>query len=151
MNDIVIDLEQTLFKHGVLGVQYKNWNSILVDHSSNVYNETHLREFRSLIGKKRGIYVYTFNDGSSEHILYVGKSQDLASRLSVHYKERHDKMGMPKWRQFWQSHTHQMKIYYKEINVDADSYVDEAMRIIVERYMIAKLKPISENTYKSVK
>lgn len=151
MHTLVSDLEHLLYKYGVLGSQYSNWQFIQIDHSNNLYDDSHLKKFRSIIGKQKGIYVYTNTIDDTEKVLYVGKSQDIASRLSIHYKERHDRMGMPRWRRFWQYHTCIMKVYYIGIDYDEDSYIDEALRIIVERYLIAKLKPISEQTYKSVK
>lgn len=151
MNPLAIDLEKVLTNYELL--DYKKWPRITIDHSTD-YRSDVLKELRETIpggNKCSGIYIYTFEDAEGlNQILYIGKSKTLPKRLFNHYKERYGLAGIRDWPKFWGSYKHSMKVYYKEIS-DDEAYIDEALRIIVERWLIAKLKPLSENLYKSIK
>lgn len=154
--DIIADIETALGRSHISDGDYRKWWKVIdVDHESVVYDKDYLKHIRGSLVKPNtmGIYIYEFEDLTTKEIstLYVGKSKDIAYRLYNHYKERHDKTGHATWREFWQSHPYKMKVYYMSIGHKGDDYLDEASRIIAERFLIAKLKPISENTYKSVK
>jgi predicted GIY-YIG superfamily endonuclease len=152
-NELAIDLENVLNQHDVL--DYNTWPHVIIDHSDIPFDKNALITLRNTIpggDKASGIYIYTYTDeNNNTRVLYVGKSKTLPKRLFNHYKERYGLAGIRDWPKFWGSYKHVMKVYYKTINDDSDSYIDEALRIIVERWLIAKLKPLSENTFKSIK
>lgn len=155
-SDIIADIEVALGRSAISKFMYRMWwSKIEVDHETNTYDKDYLKKLRSMLGKPKmmGVYIYEFIDknDSEQKTLYVGKSKDIAYRLFNHYKERHDQTGHPAWRTFWNAHQYKMTVYVREIGHKGDDYLDEASRIIAERYMIANLKPISENTIKSVK
>jgi len=155
-SDIINDIETALGRSHISKEEYRTWWSCIdIDHKSSTYDKSYLNNIRSLLTKPKmmGVYIYEFVDPSTDEMktLYVGKSKDIAYRLFNHYKERHDQTGHLTWRNFWQSHQYNMRVYVREISHKGDDYLDEASRIIAERYLIAKLKPISENTYKSIK
>lgn len=151
MNLLATDLENVLINYRLL--DYTTWSSLEIDHSTD-YRKEVINELRNAIpngNKCSGIYIYTFVDENNQtQILYIGKSKTLPKRLFNHYKERYGLAGIRDWPKFWGSYKHNMKVYYKDIK-DDDAYIDEALRIIVERWLIAKLKPLSENLYKSIK
>lgn len=155
-SDIIIDIETALGRSYLTKGQYRFWwKSIEVDHESSTYDRDYLKVIRASLAKRSvmGIYIYEFTDPVDNEIktLYVGKSKDIAYRLFNHYKERHNVTGHQAWRDFWMSHQHKMRVYVREVTHKGDDYLDEASRIIAERFLIAQLKPISENTIKSVK
>jgi hypothetical protein len=129
------------------------WEYFNIDHGPNEqFNPEIILSITQKIDRKtKGVYVYTYTDRDSVNLLYIGKSKDLPDRIRNHYRERFGDTGLPRWIQFWSQHQYNMRIYYKELEFEADAHLDEALRIIVERYLIAVLKPISESFYKSVK
>lgn len=149
MNNIYTDLQLLFDRHGINIDYEQHWNSVVVPHNTD-FNPATLKFLRqSFQGRKvSGIYIYTFLDGSTTKILYVGKSKDIAARLWNHYRERHQLTGALNWRKFWGAYRSEMKVYYKEI---FDDRYGEPLRIIAERYLITELCPISELHYKSVK
>lgn len=153
--DIIQDIETALGRSHISEREYRKWwKFVEVDHESSTYDRDYLKYLRGYVIQPNtmGIYIYEFVDVNGEtKTLYVGKSKDIAYRLFNHYKERHDKTGHPTWRTFWQSHPYKMRVYIRSVGHKGDDYLDEASRIIAERYLIAKIKPISEDTFKSVK
>lgn len=128
------------------------WPSVEVDHESDQFDPKYFGYLKDKLKKRKsGIYIYEFEDNSGTQTLYVGKSKALASRLWNHYRERHNKTGSPNWRKFWSDYKYKMKVYVHAISYNGDDHIDEALRIITERYFIATIKPISESIYKSVK
>lgn len=155
-SDIINDIETALGRSHISKDDYRKWwTCIEVDHKSPDYDKNYLKVLRASLLKPSmmGVYIYEFTDPVDNQVktLYVGKSKDIAYRLFNHYKERHDETGHTSWRAFWQTHQYNMQVYVREINHKGDDYLDEASRIIAERFLIAKLKPISENIYKSIK
>ena len=134
----------------------KWWHCIEMDHESDTFdknNRVRLLEQIKKLRTNKGLYIYEFTDpvDSSIQTLYVGKSKQLDDRIWHHYKERHRLCGMPKWQDFWSSHKYKMNVYVHEVQDDDNGLLDEACRIISERYFIVTLNPISERLYKSVK
>jgi hypothetical protein len=131
------------------------WSRIDIDHETATYDKNYRKELQSKLSKMsgKGLYIYEFEDPITKEVktLYVGKSKELPARLFNHYKERHRQTGHPKWRDFWSSYPHKMTVYVQDVGHEDDKLLDEACRIISERYFIVKLNPISELTYKSVK
>lgn len=48
--------------------------------------ETYRKEFKTVVGRKSGIYVLT----KGKKIYYVGLASKLTSRLTTHLRDRHD-------------------------------------------------------------
>lgn len=151
MNNFQAEFNELMHKHGLM--DFTNWQHVEIDHSGE-YNENIRAELRVAVPggiKSCGVYVYTYlNNDDQMQVLYVGKSQKLPDRLFNHYKESHGRAGISVWPQFWGSRKFKMKIYFKEI-ASENPNLSEAMRIIVERWLIATHQPESEKTRKSIK
>lgn len=150
------ELIDVLEKNQLSNNQISEWKSIEVDHTKIIGDVKEIRKnFKLLLAKKMdvtpkarlgGIYAY-FDD---EECLYIGKTKDLINRLTTHYIEAQDYTIESDWHTFFRENAKPLKIYFSLID-SPDEDLGEALRIVVERLLLIKVKPKFETIHKSSK
>lgn len=152
MEKIIKSLKSAfLDKQGLLK-EIMNWKTLNFSNDWKLHNsQTKKGELIKLIRNKIdqgesldfhtscGVYAYIKN----KQVLYIGKTAKLEDAIQRHYKEANDIGGNRPYRKFFGKYKKGVKIYFKEIDYIAEvgKKPSEALRIIIERILIASLNP----------
>jgi hypothetical protein len=131
------------------------WNSFEIVHYKEVQDEKTvflIKEYiEKQVGNKAGIYVYC---NEKDEVLYIGKGKPLHYRIFSHYNEAFGS-NLPKknksfykainWYNFFAKHSGKLKIYWKEITVEAQRVIVEAMLEDYYRSVFHKEYPKGEH------
>ena len=125
--------------------EIKSWRKISFDQSQkfNPKLGSDIKQIREVIREKtkfplKGVYIYL----DKNEVLYIGKTKRFSNAIHRHYNEAHKLGGDKKYQDFFSRHLKPIAIYFKEIdsNYSNDEIKNEALRIILERMIIAGLR-----------